>query len=308
MTSNKKIKFIKSARQPEVIRTIQKDLQYTTELNQNVYEVAEFLVKNNRNFLKLNNFLKIGSQILYHGFAAVNRLQTLGEEYTGVIQIDTKADNLPKKFLQVAAIVLEFAGESLLIKLLNGYEKKVKESEELLPEAKTVILKFINVTKASIPYVKALHRGFFFLNASSQSHMQISKRLTGIKYVLVRFWLNDHHSLSGYKFLGIVTILQVIFSLLLKLKERRSEIKIEQAAKISASRSTAITTAEGRVDLESTKKCILCLENRIDLTSTVCGHLFCWGCVLDWIKVKNNCPICREPLTSSAVIFLQNYF
>lgn len=154
-----KSKFIKIARQPEVIRTIQKDLQFTTDINQDVLEVAEYLLPNNRNFFKYSDFIKIGTNVAYHGFAALNRIQTLGEEYTGVLQIDTKADNLPKKLVQVISIVLEFCGENFLIQILNSYEKSVKESEDLLPDARDVILKIITATKASIPYVKALHRG-----------------------------------------------------------------------------------------------------------------------------------------------------
>lgn len=296
-----KSKFIKIARQPEVIRTIQKDLQFTTDINQDVLEVAEYLLPNNRNFFKYSDFIKIGTNVAYHGFAALKRIQTLGEEYTGVLQIDTKADNLPKKLVQVISIVLEFCGELVLIQILNSYEKSVKESEDLLPDARDVILKIITATKASIPYVKALHRGLFYLNAGQ---LQISKRLTGIHYVLIRFWLNDHHSLGGYKFLGAVTILQVLFSLLLKLKERRDEIKMEHA-KTPGSNTT--NRSSNRLQVESTRKCILCLENRLDLTTTPCGHLFCWNCILDWIKFKKNCPVCREAITSSSVIFLQNY-
>lgn len=297
-----KIKNLKIARQPEVIRTIQKDLQYTTELNQDVLEVTEFLVKNNRNFHKISDFIKIATNIAYHGFSAINKLQTLGEEYTGMIQFDTKRDNLPKKLIQVISIVLEFAGDHLLIKILSAYEKKVRESEEIVPEAQSAILKILAASKASIPYIKALHRGMFYLNAS-RGQLQVSKRITGIHYVLIRFWLNDHHSLSGYKFLGIVTILQVLFSLLLKLKEKREEIKAEHKSLPSIKQVTTVD----RHHSESTRKCILCLENRIDLTTTPCGHLFCWNCILDWIKFKNNCPVCREPITSSSVIFLQNY-
>lgn len=299
----KKSKFIKIARQPEVIRTIQRDLQFTTEINQDVLEVAEYLLPNNRNFFKYSDFIKIGTNIAYHGFAAINRLQTLGEEYTGVIQIDTKADNLPRKLIQVLSIVLEFAGESFLIKVLNSYEKSVKESEDLLPEAREVILKIITATKSSIPYVKALHRALFYLNAGQ---LQISKRITGIHYVLIRFWLNDHHSLGGYRFLGAVTILQVLFSLLLKLKEKRDENKMEHAK--TAGSNSSMSANENRHQTESTMKCILCLENRLDLTTTPCGHLFCWSCILDWIKFKKTCPVCREAITNSSVIFLQNYY
>jgi peroxin-10 len=301
MTKN----YIKNARQPEVIRTIQKDLQYTTELNQDVIEVAQFLVKNNRNFIRLNNVIKIFTNIVYHGFAAVNRIQTFGEEYTGVLQINSNTDNLPNKLIQVLAIILEFGGETMLINIIKEYERRANESQDLRPEARRAILYTLNLMKSSLPFIKALHRGYFYLNNSGQ--LQISKKLTGIHYVLVRFWLNDHHNLGGYKFLGVVTILQVLFSLLLKLKEVRKEKKSQSASAAKNSSDTQKLVLRERANNLDVRKCILCLENRTDLTSTFCGHLFCFTCILDWLKFKGDCPVCRQHLTASSVIFLQNY-
>lgn len=295
-----KSKKFKEARQPEIIRTTQKDLQYTTEISQKLTEIVQFLASN-RNLIKFNEIGKTAATIFYHGFSAINRLQTLGEEYTGIIQIDRNSNNLPAKFLQVISVILEFGGESLLMKLLKVYEKKVDQSEELTSEARGMLLKLIRFVRESFPYIKAIHRGMFYLNSG---HYQLSKRVTGINYALVRFWLSENQSVQGYKLLGIVTLLQVTFSLITKSKECLEKRKLESTSKSAIIKSSL----KSRRDSQPSKRCILCLETRIDITSTSCGHLFCWKCICDWLQFKSECPVCREHMSSSSVIFLQNYY
>ncbi|KAK7737459.1 peroxisome biogenesis factor 10 [Cytospora paraplurivora] len=45
---------------------------------------------------------------------------------------------------------------------------------------------------------------------------------------------------------------------------------------------------------ESQRKCTLCLEELRDPAATQCGHVFCWGCIGDWVREKPECPLCRR--------------
>lgn len=291
--------YAKQARQPEILRSSQKDIECTSQIHGHLMEIVRFVIGNNPNLIRINEITRQVSSILYFGFAAMNRIQTLGEEYTGILQLDQNTKNLPSKFLQVLNIILEYSGEAFLINFLKHYEKKVTASVEMVDEVKVIIQKFIIAVKFSIPYIKALHRGFFFLNSG---HFHFAKRLTGIQYVRVRFWLDDQMSLSGYKLLGFITILQVLLSLIIKYKEKVHENELEMSLKTNKKLQRA--TRENELNV---KRCVLCLEERRDLSATLCGHLFCWYCILEQLKFKMECPICREHLKQTHVIFLQNY-
>jgi ankyrin repeat protein len=46
-------------------------------------------------------------------------------------------------------------------------------------------------------------------------------------------------------------------------------------------------------DVESTEDCSICHGVRSNV-KTVCNHLYCEECLLQWLSIKQNCPMCRK--------------
>ncbi|BFF98576.1 peroxisome biogenesis factor 10 [Drosophila madeirensis] len=292
------------ARQPEIVRSVQKDARYTNELAEDFSDVLR--LTGPRNWIKFNQMCKLLAELSYHGFASVNNLQTLGEEYTGIIQVDGNYKQIPSRLMQLLAIVLEFGGDALFLRLMQKLDLYIASHEEIRPEAKLQLKKLIHRLKQSPGYVKALHKSLFYLNSSKY---QLSKRTTGINYVLIRHWLQPEFSLYGYKILGVITFLQVTVSLAISSWDAWREHKRQQLESLKQTGKRFLqraTSVKSHTDGDA-PQCILCLEPRTNCSLTPCGHIFCWSCILEWLEERDECPLCRESLKKSQVIQLQNY-
>ena len=55
------------------------------------------------------------------------------------------------------------------------------------------------------------------------------------------------------------------------------------------------------------KICTICLNNFTNISSTICGHLFCWKCIIEYLQKNSYCPKCRKSCLPREVIFLKNF-
>ena len=42
-------------------------------------------------------------------------------------------------------------------------------------------------------------------------------------------------------------------------------------------------------------QCAICLQPHKTKSQPKCGHVFCFQCLVDWSKIKRECPTCKQP-------------
>ncbi|KAG8054187.1 hypothetical protein GUJ93_ZPchr0001g29520 [Zizania palustris] len=47
--------------------------------------------------------------------------------------------------------------------------------------------------------------------------------------------------------------------------------------------------------------CPVCMNELVDATSTICGHIFCKNCIKASIQAQKKCPTCRRKLTMNSI-------
>ncbi|OQV17525.1 putative E3 ubiquitin-protein ligase RNF185 [Hypsibius exemplaris] len=59
-------------------------------------------------------------------------------------------------------------------------------------------------------------------------------------------------------------------------------------------------------DVENVFECNICLGSPNDPVISLCGHLFCWPCLHEWLEMKpvgtQTCPVCKAAIDREKVI------
>ncbi|XP_060948641.1 E3 ubiquitin-protein ligase RNF5 [Limanda limanda] len=66
----------------------------------------------------------------------------------------------------------------------------------------------------------------------------------------------------------------------------------------------ASSSGEGEGN-QATFECNICLDTARDAVISMCGHLFCWHCLHQWLETRPNrqqCPVCKAGISREKVI------
>uniref|UniRef100_A0A8C7WR43 E3 ubiquitin-protein ligase CHFR n=1 Tax=Oryzias sinensis TaxID=183150 RepID=A0A8C7WR43_9TELE len=96
------------------------------------------------------------------------------------------------------------------------------------------------------------------------------------------------------------------FEKILSAKNKELEATKEEKERARAQKDEVVT--QMTEVLENELQCIICSELFIEAVTLNCAHSFCSYCITQWRKKKEECPICRQAITSqSRCLALDNF-
>ncbi|KAM6981553.1 peroxisome biogenesis factor 10 [Tautogolabrus adspersus] len=319
------------ANQSQLIRSSQKDEFYQTFLRNNANETFQTLAGSKR-WLDWRREIELLSDLAYYSLTTFSGLQTLGEEYVNIVQVDPTKRRIPSRARRSFLVLCHAFFPYLLDKVLMCLENELEAGQEsgggvsrrqaaswrwsfeswlkkwmqqavglLSEQQRKACVPVVFVLQQSLTLLHRLHVALFYV---SGSFYHLSKRAAGISYLRVKGQDGDDGPISSsYRLLGAVSLLQLLITVCLQLNNFRQRQRARQEWKLYRNLSPQRTQSSG----SRAARCILCLEERRHSTSTPCGHLFCWECITEWCNTKAECPLCREKFQPHRLVYLRNY-
>ena len=267
----------------EILRAVQKDHFYTKKISVAVSKcLPSYLIT------KYQADITTICTIFYRLSCTGMGFQTLGEEYTGLVEIDewnTAKFSIPTKVKRILYAVFPFLPSYLVLKLKNNQLSKNTSHLQL----------FINVCEDVMAIVQSLIFSRFFVRGNV---IDIWQKILGIRYISVAPRFHTESFNSFYRILSIAYAFRMFLHTLHLLRKVKTWCMNETAQIAEISQLGETTNL-----YKCQSPCSLCRDNAENPTVTHCGHLFCWECIHRWlISYQNLCPVCKSSEVRVAMI------
>lgn len=292
----------------QIIRSQQKDELYISGINEELQEIIKQLT-GIRYWIKWQKTINHFNTFIYYLLTTAAGKQSLGEEYCHIIQIfDKTIPTFFRRFLLSLGYAFSFKlvkfFEKLIIKfgVIHGDEDNINQH-----------------IKCILELIARINRSIFFLNGI---YPDIFKRLFSIQYLsttinrslfTLTYNNSDNNDNSTINLMASLSIMQLVLSFYYQYKimivqQQRHNLK-KSAKKIECLTTNLNTqTTNIEYDIDSFKrKCILCTFEFNIPTLLLCGHVFCWNCINDWLTLKDECPVCKSNIDKRQCTFLRNF-
>lgn len=289
----------------EIVRLAQKDEYFLARLRSEITSLIQ-KIKGIRWWMKWHKELDLISDLSYFVLTTCLGNQTLGEEYVNVIQVDNTITKVPSSWRRSAMIMLHLGGPYFADRWSRRMLIQLSSYPDFLSQYPSVRNTLQNTLPHLNSLVAILHRCHLVIFYFQVKYYHLAKRLTGTRYVLIRPWLEDSASRWGYWFLGILSLIQLGFSAALYLHSYWSSKGTFTSKYVTTLRSNEDEQNKSHGSQRSLK-CPLCLDTLLAPTTTPCGHVFCWNCIIHSLDMKHCCPLCSHIFEPSRLVCLQNY-
>lgn len=241
--------------------------------------------------------IELLTNILYFTVTTITGQQTIGEEYVNIIQVGRSRKHHPTIITRTSLVALHCLSPYLFRRLAVRLRAYVNSNPWMAESRKPIVNDLLQQTERASVWIYKLHRSLFFLGISKEN---IAKLLTSVGYVSIR--QRQAPQYKWFKIIGYLGLFQAALALyrgLNSVRGRVLEIKMRENI-----------TAEQPLDHRSERsqsRCPLCYEPYNKITTTPCGHMFCWSCVYPWICAKSCCPVCRDLCEPRMLVLLVNF-
>lgn len=292
---------LNDASQQALLKTCTKDSFYINILRNQVHGLCQNVL-GDQIWIIWQKEIEVIADFVYFFLTTVRGSQTLGEEYVCTIQVDATKRKIPSKLQRLLQVLLHCTSPYCIEKLLLHFEHNTLQLKGLASSHKIKLLVLFRFLFKIIPVFHHAHLILFYIQGV---YANLSKRIAGVKHILIRPRDETEHDAGTFRWLAILGGTQIFCKLISLILEARKEVLNKKETELSTVEFTSDSSA---VEETETNKCMLCLDVVRDITTTVCGHMFCWKCIIDWCTVKSECPACREICPPSRVVRLYNYY